>query len=144
MSLEMRCWESRGGRHTVAHRVCLERSEGGARWERKRMKHDLKTPSGVIHGSQNDDISPHPQASGIQLKTHSGGGQDFQRGEDTNLKSGYTSRKRRLISATNVERVAALGENFRRTTQPWRFFHSVDSIGQPVCLVHSPFSVEYQ
>src|SRR6267378_1307114 len=56
----MRCWESRGGRHTVAHRVCLERSEGGARWERKRMKHDLKTPSGVIHGSQNDDISPPP------------------------------------------------------------------------------------
>ena len=86
----------------------------------------------------------HPQAGSIRLKTHSGGGQDFQRGEDTNVKSGYTSRKRRLISPTNVERVAVLGENFRRTTQPWSFLHSVGSTGQPVCLVHSPFSVDYQ
>src|SRR6266404_7765597 len=108
------------------------------------MKHDYKTPSGLTHGSQNDNISPHPQAGSIRLKTPSGGGQDFQRGEDTNAKSGYTSRNRRSISATNVGRVAALGENFRRTTQPWSFFHLVDSTGQPVCLVHSPFSVEYQ
>ena len=33
-------------------------------------------------------LAHHPQASGIRMKTHSGGGQDFQRGEDTNAKSG--------------------------------------------------------
>src|ERR1700674_5786674 len=96
------------------------------------------------HELNNMKLAQHPRAGAIRTKTHPCEVQDFQCGEDTNIKSGYTSRNRRLISATNAGRAAAPGGNFRRTTQPLSLFHSVESTGQPACLVHSPFSVEYQ
>ena len=129
----LRCRKSRGGRNNVATAGAVGKS----------LEDDNKPRQGCTQGTQRAETSPHSEAESIRMKRILQV-QDFQCGEHTNAKRGYTSRNRGLISATNAGRAAALGGNLRRTTQPFSFFHSVASTGQPACLVHSPFSVEYQ
>jgi hypothetical protein len=61
-----------------------------------------------------------------------------------NFSIGYTSRNIFIMSFGKNGDVAADGFIFFRTIQAWMRFQPSAPVGQPSCLVHSPFSVVYQ
>src|SRR5260370_40355932 len=66
-----------------------------------------------------------------------------QSGMLVNFSIGYTSRNIFITSFGKDADVAADGLIFFRTIQAWMRFQPSASVGQPSCLVHSPFSVAY-